>query len=175
MKTFWGKVNCKSASAIYQFHTKSPLQRLIHELKYNNNTIIGIELGQLCGLEIQNNLNFKTLEAIVPIPLHKAKKALRGYNQCDFIAEGLSQILQTEVRKNLFKRTRNNPSQTQKNKYERWKNSEQLFELNQELPRGEWLLIDDIFTTGSTITSCIEAVPVEFHNKINVLTVGYAP
>lgn len=175
MKSLWGKVQCKSASSIYSFHTKSSLQRVIHELKYNNNTIIGQELGKLTALETQNDLKFKKLECIVPVPLHPSKKALRGYNQCDFIAEGMAEVFNTVVNTNLLNRVRNNPSQTAKNKYQRWENSKHLFELNDELPKGEWLLIDDMFTTGSTIISCLNAIPAKYHEQINVLTVGYAP
>ena len=113
--------------------------------------------------------------AIVPLPLSKKKKRQRGYNQCDYIAEGLSQISGIPVVKDCVVRTKANESQTHKTRDERWKNTEGIFSLaNPEPIEGKHiLLIDDILTTGATLTNCAMAIQQTCHCKISIFTLAY--
>jgi ComF family protein len=93
---------------------------------------------------------------LLPVPLHPKRLYTRGYNQCDCIVEGLEHTLETPALLHNLVRVKYNESQTRMARYERWKNVETIFQVNQpELLQGKKvLLIDDVITTGSTIEAC---------------------
>ena len=100
---------------------------------------------------------FKDIDYIIPIPLHSKMEKLRGYNQSMCIAKGIQNILKTEIDTKTLKRTVDTKSQTKKNKYSRWENVGNVFEVTnlETLKHKHILLIDDVITTGSTLESSV--------------------
>jgi ComF family protein len=98
-------------------------------------------------------IEFRKPDILVPVPLHSKKEAQRGYNQSQKIAEGLASKLGIPIRNDLIKRIHYNKSQTQRNRLERWKNSEGLFQLTHvsRMENVHLAIVDDVITTGSTI------------------------
>lgn len=97
--------------------------------------------------------------AIVPIPLHPRKLALRGFNQAEAIAHCLSAILKIPSYPQLLQRQQFNKSQTKNNKYERHKLSSNLF-IRVDTPPNSIILVDDVVTTGATLHSAIDCFPI---------------
>ena len=97
---------------------------------------------------------------IVPVPLHKSRQKVRGYNQCDCIGEGLSAGLNKKFSPHVLERREATQTQTNKSRYDRYRNVENIFTVAEpEMVRGKnILLIDDVITTGSTLISCAEAI-----------------
>lgn len=98
------------------------------------------------------------VDVVIPVPLHKKKLKQRGYNQAAILAKGIAEGLKLPYEEHLLKRCVNTKPQKLLNDKERFKNLEHAFELN---PAGKFpyrgkkvLLIDDIYTTGSTIEVC---------------------
>lgn len=176
-KLFWGKINFERATSFLFFHKFGVTQQLIHLLKYKNRTDIGTWLGREMGNELKHTYPFNKADLIIPVPLHHAKQRKRGYNQSDFIAEGLSEVLKIEVDKLSLLRLRMNESQTRKSRMERWKNVDELFDCTRpEYIKGKRiLLVDDVLTTGATLEACAlalyEACP---DIKINFITAALA-
>ncbi|MFW1410933.1 ComF family protein, partial [Vibrio parahaemolyticus] len=85
---------------------------------------------------------------IVPVPLHPKRKAQRGYNQSDYFAQGMSEILQIPYAPDVVRRVKENISQTKRTRYDRWENVEGIFELAKpELIKGKHILmVDDVVT-----------------------------
>jgi ComF family protein len=140
----------------FVFEKDKELQHAIHALKYDKKFPIGIFLGKVLANEIKNHpINWK-FDLIIPIPLHQLKKAERGYNQSYYIAKGLGKKLNVKVSNRVLKRTKYTESQTTMNLNEREENISGAFKLNQKKAvRGKHiLLIDDVITTGSTISEC---------------------
>jgi ComF family protein len=154
-KIFRGRVNFNKAYAFLQFNRGSRVQNLMHHFKYKGVKEVGVTVGQMCGHELQKAGFFQDIDFIVPIPIHKKKEAIRGYNQSFYWAEGLSNITELPVLKEVLIKVEHTTSQTRKNRYQRWQNVASTFAVQQaEVIRDKHiLLVDDVVTTGSTIES----------------------
>ena len=160
---------------IYVFKNfKNPLiQKMIYEIKYNGNKstayVLGVELGSL----IKKSKNVVDFDIIIPVPVSKLKKEHRGYNQCQLIAEGISNIIKLPVDSNYLIRNNNMNSQIKSSRYERWLNVENEYQLTKELKYDtKILLVDDVITTGATINSCLNAI--QKNNKLKVTVAALA-
>lgn len=174
-KIFWGSIDIERASSYIYYRKGAHYNRILHAIKYKNRPEIGIRLAMMAAEELKESGFFDGIDAIVPLPLSKKKKRQRHYNQCDFIAEGLSKATDIPVLKNSITRTIANETQTHKNRNERWKNVEGIFSLtNPKSIEGKHiLLIDDILTTGATITNCAVAIQEKTNCKISIFTLAY--
>ena len=174
-KTFWGIVQVERAAAYMYYIKGSPYNRLLHCLKYKNRPEVGVRMASIAAKELAANNFFDGIDAIVALPLSKKKLRKRGYNQCDYIAEGLSRVTGISSIKGCVERTRANETQTHKNRNERWKNVEGIFSVTKpEILRGKHiLLIDDVLTTGATLSSCATAL-VEAGCKVSIFTLAYS-
>lgn len=175
-KRFWGKVAIEHATAFYFFQKGSDYQKILHKLKYKKEQEIGHIFGKYAGVELLESENFRHFDYIVPIPLHKKKLAKRGYNQSELIANGLSEVMQVPIETKTLYRAIENPTQTKKNVYERWQNSEGIFALkNQDTFAGKHvLLVDDVLTTGSTLIAAAKAIHQSPDAKVSIFTLAAA-
>jgi len=175
-KLFWGKVQLNHAAALYEFVKDSPLQKMIHALKYEENQEVGIYLGKQIAYEIEDSTLLKGIDYIIPVPLHPKKEKLRGYNQSMSIAKGIQEILKTEIEITILQRTVDTESQTKKNKYSRWENVGNVFEIRdvEKLKHKHILLIDDVVTTGSTLESCVTTLQQIEGIKVSIVTIAIA-
>jgi ComF family protein len=127
----------------------------IHKLKYKGFERVGFELGKELGklLLYYNKTDF---DALIPVPIHHARRRERGYNQSEAIALGIASVIDITVNTNLIIRQKYTISQTKLNKEERTKNiinAIQPYQLNLNLNGKTYLLIDDVLTTGSTLNT----------------------
>lgn len=174
-QSFWGRVPINFATSAFHFRQGETLQKLIHLLKYRNHPEVGVYLGRLTGQLIAQSHIISDLDFIIPVPLHHRRYRKRGYNQCDMIAQGMSEKLNIEVVSDLLYRASYNVSQTTKKHYERWQNVEGIFHLvdGQRIKNKKILLLDDIITTGATLEACCVALNEISGVEINIVTVGY--
>lgn len=157
-KLFWGDNSVSEGFSLVYFNKGGKIQQLLHELKYKANTDVGIVLGELIGNELKK-LNAK-YDFIIPVPLHPKKEKLRGYNQALYIAKGINSVLKSSIDTELIIRTVFNESQTTKNRYNRFENTDTIFKCtNANIFNSKSILIvDDVITTGSTINGCINTI-----------------
>lgn len=153
-KLFWGRINFENASAYLFFEKGSGLQHLMHRFKYKGKKDIGYFLGRQFGKNLKNT-PLSNVDLIIPVPLHKKKQTIRGFNQSEVIAQGIASELGVPVNAVVAIRQKANRSQTRKNRYDRWLNSQGLFQLqDSEFIAGKHVLVvDDIITTGATAES----------------------
>ena len=173
---FAGRVPFVRAASFAYFTNDGLLQHLVHGLKYSNKQNIGVYLGKLWGKRMVATGWAEGIDMIVPVPLHPAKLAKRGYNQSVLIAQGISEATGIPVRDRLLLRTRNTETQTNKTRTERVNNMSGAFAIapEQNLAGKHILLCDDILTTGATMESCAMALQAEKSVKISLTTVGIA-
>lgn len=172
-RRFWGKTNVVSAASFVFFDKGEKVQQMLHSLKYQNNTELGIFLGELYGKELKESSLFADCDAIVPVPLHRKKIRTRGYNQSDFIADGLSKVMNIPVHKKILVRTVATATQTRKSRYARFENVDSVFQLNGEKTNAKhFLLVDDIITTGSTLEACASGLNQMEGVKVSIATIG---
>lgn len=148
------------ASALYFYSSSSPWRDLIHRFKYGGRWYVARNMGRIYGAELKSSGLYDDIDVVVPIPLHPLKRLHRGYNQAEYLAEGIAQELGVKVERRALCRRRNNPSQARRRFVERWENLESLFGVRYaEALRGRHvLLVDDVLTTGATLCSCIETI-----------------
>lgn len=135
-------------------------RRLIHDFKYRGNWRLAREMGLWYGAELAECDWYRAVDVVVPVPLHWRKRLRRGYNQSEYLAEGIAAALGCEVDRRSVSRRRNNSSQTRHSHEERWENVAELFRVRRpERLRGRHiLLVDDVLTTRATMVSCGEAI-----------------
>ena len=140
----------------FVFEKDKELQHAIHALKYDKRFPVGIFLGKVLATEIMSSKTNWNFDLIIPIPLHQLKKAERGYNQAYYIAKGVGSKLKVRVSDRAVKRIKYTESQTTMNLNEREENISGAFKIkNQKTVRGKnILLLDDVITTGATISEC---------------------
>ena len=173
---FAGRIPFCNAASFAYFTDDGLLQHLLHGLKYQQKKETGIYLGELFGLRLLTTAWAGDVDLLIPVPLHPAKLAQRGFNQSKLIADGMGKILGMPVDDNLLIRTRNTESQTKKTRTERVANMADAFSVTkyETLKNKHILLCDDVLTTGATIEACALALMVEKSIKISVATIGIA-
>jgi ComF family protein len=136
------------------------VQELLHNLKYKNRQDIGVFMGNLFGQQIKSQAAKLNIDLLLPIPLHPKKKILRGFNQSDLIAQGLSEILDVPHETTLLIRKKATESQTRKSRIERFENVENVFEvIDRTKVTGRSIgIVDDVLTTGATLEVCASAL-----------------
>ncbi|MGN1271223.1 MAG: ComF family protein [Clostridia bacterium] len=136
---------------------------------YMNNTFAKIILKneKICGL-------LKKYDIIIPVPIHKKRKAQRGYNQTQLIANKISKCLNIKLCNNVLVKNKNTIAQSKLNKKKRVQNIKGAFKiLNSEKIKGkDILLLDDIYTTGSTANECSKILKKAGAKTVGVLTIA---
>ena len=101
----------------------------------------------------------KQIEAIVPVPMYRLKEKGRGYNQAAVFARTLGEKMNLPVEKRMVKRIRNTTPQKELNDVERKINLKKAFQLVPNIVKyRKILIVDDIYTTGSTIDAVAEVL-----------------
>lgn len=169
--------------ALWQFDKGGLLQDLMHYLKYERLTGIGIELGGILGESMrQHPVIINALESrenilLVPVPLHYLKFRKRGFNQAYFIAKGVQHVLKLPVcRLKDVQRKKNTRSQTGFSLKKRVSNIKDAFRVpNAEEFSGKTVvIIDDVFTTGSTSFELARVLKKAGCHDIIITTVAQA-
>ncbi len=165
-----------SLSAFW-FREGQPIQPLLHAMKYSKMRGVGVMLGNELG-KIIASIDDERFSYVLPVPLHKAKYRDRTYNQSEYIAKGVSQILNAETINDGVIRTRFTGTQTKLSKSERKENVSGAFEVNpkhaEKICGRNILLIDDVITTGATILECASALKKASAGKVWICSAAYA-
>jgi ComF family protein len=147
------------------------LRTAIHSLKYEERARIGSFLGKVLG----ERLHLKTiqeLDYLIPVPLHPVKFRDRGFNQAEWIAIGVGKAIQKPVQTGLMKRMKYTISQTTLNREERLNNMKQAFRITKDVTDKKIGIVDDVLTTGSTISSMASVLKDAGARTIVALTVA---
>jgi ComF family protein len=171
---FVGRAKVENATSMLLFAKEVMVQHLIHLLKYQGKTEVGIYLGKKYGKLLSKESAYQQIDCIVPVPLHATKKEKRGYNQSEYFAIGLAEALMKPVFADGLKRLNLKESQTRKKKFERWKNVEHDFDCPDELllENKHILLVDDVLTTGATLDACCSVLNQIKNVKVSIATIA---
>ena len=116
----------------------------------------------------------KTYDTIIPVPISRKRMKERGYNQSLLIAKKISKELEITLHANCLFKTKNIIEQSKLNKEQRLQNIQNVYELKnkQILKNKTILLVDDIYTTGSTVQECSKILRQAEPKKIDVLVLA---
>ncbi len=173
---FWYKVKVERGTAFFFFRKGSVYQKLLHQLKYKKNKSVGYRLGELAGFDLLESEDFKSIDCIIPVPLHRKKLLKRGYNQSEVICRGLSKVLKKPVIKNNLIRTKDSETQTRKSVFARYENVKDIFQIRKpkKIENKHILLVDDVLTTGSTLEGCVSSLNKVKGVKVSIFTLALA-
>lgn len=177
MKRFAGRVQLQGAAALYTFRKGSPVQHLLHQLKYRGKKEVGERLGKILGNKLTHGETIiKNIDLIIPVPLHPKKLKSRGYNQCEPFGQSLSETLRVPFAPHALQRTRENISQTKKKRYDRWQNVAEIFAVTEPaaLAGKHILLVDDVVTTGATAEACLQTILAVPGTKVSFAAIAHA-
>lgn len=172
---FWGRTKIEYATGLFFFNKGSKYQSMMHQFKYHGKKEIGFTLGKYFGQQIRESV-FGEIDMIIPVPLHKSKMKERGYNQSEWLGKGIAESMNKKLETNVLVRKVATDTQTRKSRYDRWKNVERIFEIEDQtkLEGKHVLIVDDVVTTGSTLEACINAVLQVKDTKVSIATLAVA-
>ena len=160
----WQARRARCAQHLYDVPLQDTLDQILlacrHRFKYNSAWNIAYRMGRWYGSELKASGLYDDVDVIIPVPLYWIKTMWRGYNQCNYIAQGMAKEMGVKVIRYNVYRKRNNPSQTTQSNTERWENVDGIFGVRnpERLRNKHILLVDDVLTTGATIHSCAKAI-----------------
>ena len=144
-----------SVRAPYEFRYSA--RSIIHDLKYRNVRIAVPYVARLLAAYLERNPY--PVDAYCPVPLHPRRERSRGFNQSEIIARHLGQLTGIPVDSTALRRTRNTPPQvSMESPGDRHSNIADAFECPSDIEGRRYMLIDDVVTTGSTMSACADAL-----------------
>lgn len=149
--------------------------KLIHNLKYNNAKYLKVPLSNLMLKYFKEHSEFSDVDFVVPVPLNAKRQKWRGYNQSELLLCSFSKN-NIKIKTDVIERVINTECQTEKTREERLKNLENAFVVkHRELVKGKNIVVvDDVFTTGTTINECAKVLKKAGANKVIGLTLASA-
>lgn len=169
--------DCKKGRHSYEWGKslwvhRSPVSDAVYQFKYQNKRIYGkIFAGELAK-EYGRLLQKKGVELLIPIPLHRSRRWKRGYNQAEILAVELGKQTGIPVAKHLLIRTRRTIPQKKLDHKLRRKNIERAFSVQNDVTTKKVVLIDDIYTTGSTIDEAAKTLKRAGVQEVGFLTIS---
>lgn len=158
-RRFAGIVPFERATGHFIYTRDSDIANVIHDMKYRRFPSLGVRIGEIIGAELKMAGFFDGADMIVPVPMHWTKKVRRGYNQTEYIAEGLSAATGLPAT-DAVEATRSHRTQTAMTLEERQRNLSGSFRVK-DIPslRGKGVvLVDDVCTTGATLRTLAASV-----------------
>ena len=143
-------------SAVAAYRSRGVVRKLIHEFKYGHQVHLRNPVADWLLATLDDpRLRGRRFDLVIPVPLHPARKRERGFNQAELLAEIFSARAGLTLRP-VLERIRYTTTQTAFDRAERMENLHEAFRLRKKADvRGlRVLLIDDVLTTGSTLSEC---------------------
>jgi ComF family protein len=160
--------------AVAPYRSRKAVREFIHRFKYNRHYYLRHQLADWMAHGLSDErLTRQVIDGFVPVPLHPARQREREFNQADVLAGLLSRRTGTPVDRCL-QRTRYTTTQTQLDRDERMENLRGAFRVRNtaDVTGRHLVLIDDVFTTGSTVDECSRILREAGAASVRVLTVA---
>lgn len=167
------------AAALFFYRAESDYSKITRCIKYQGRLEVGLHFGMLLGDRLAESHLFSDVDAVIPVPLHWLRRWKRGYNQAEVIASGVARRLGVPMKNDILRRCRRTRTQTRLNIAEKRKNVTGAFDVSDKARSNEelkhLLIVDDVFTTGSTLMACFVALREVFPPsvRISVATLGF--
>lgn len=155
------------------FRYEWPLAQLESRFKFGGDLAAGQTLARLW---IASPPRSGLPEAIVPVPLHRSRLRRRGYNQALELAKPLARALGVPILRDGLRRTRATGAQTELTAIQRRRNVRGAFEARVgDAPPAHVAVLDDVFTTGATLTECAQVLKRAGIQRVDVWALARAP
>lgn len=175
-RLFWGLFPIEKAAAMFYYEPHSSTAQIIYSMKYQNRPEVAEYMGGIFARQLQAEGFFDGIDALVPVPIARKRLRQRGYNQSEHIAKGISKQTGIPVYDNVVERCDFKTSQTRLNPFARRDNVAKAFRLKapDRIAHRHLLLVDDVITTGSTVTACALQLQQAPEVRLSVVALGYS-
>ena len=159
---------------IYLFKYEGIIKERLIKFKFNEKPYIYkafvnflIKNKKICSF-------LKSYDIIIPVPIHYNRKVKRGYNQSALISKEIAKMTGIDYSENVLLKKINNKPQSTKNKEARKENVIGVYYIKNEykIYNKKILLLDDIYTTGSTVNECCRIIRQANISSIDVITIA---
>lgn len=175
-RLFWYQLPIERATS-FLLYDGAAFRKIVYRFKYFDSPKLGTFLGKMMATSLAKDNFFDGVDVLIPVPLSRKKLLKRGYNQCLYIAQGVSEVTGIPVdTSSVERKSDNNPAQATLSHERRKENVANVFRLcRPEAVEGKHVMvIDDIITTGSTIMSCCREIASQGNVRISILSLAYA-
>lgn len=176
------KIFCKDCNekhrhfdkAVAVFEHQGEIRESIYRFKYGNARTYAQYYAETAVKLYGKLLKEWKIDAIVPVPIHKERELKRGYNQALVFAESLAKYVKLPLERKLIIRTKKTMPQKELEGNMRYLNLKDAFAVDTDRMKGisNILLVDDIFTTGSTVDACSAILKKAGARKVYVLCIS---
>ena len=159
---------------MYIFKYEGQVRKLILDYKFNEKSYLYKTFVNFLLKNEKIFENIKKYDKIIPVPISKKRNKERGYNQSMLIAEEIANKTNLELVNNCLIKTKNIIEQSKLNKEDRLQNIQGVYSLQNErlITNKKILLLDDIYTTGSTVNECCKILQQANPKTIGVLVLA---
>ena len=173
------------AAALIYYRAESGYSAIPRALKYRRDFAAGRHFADMLGRRLAGSPLFEDVDLVVPVPLHWMRRLRRGYNQAAVIAREVAREISAAFEPRLLRRTRLTKTQTRLGTEAKRLNVAGAFAVRRGIAK-KWrekknsprhiLLVDDVFTSGSTLATCHAALRTVFgpEVRISVATLAFA-
>ena len=160
---------------LYIFKYEGIIRQRLLEYKFKEKAYLYKTFAETIIHDKDNIEYIKKYDILIPVPIHKKRKKDRGYNQSELIAKEIVKFCKDiKLELNILYKKENIVAQSTLDKKERMKNIKNVFEIRNEckIKNKKILLLDDIYTTGSTVNECSRILKNAGCKEIGIITIA---
>lgn len=159
-------------SCFCAFTYQNPIRELIQSFKYKQQPALATLLGRLLYQEIYDQ-QLELPDALIPVPMHFSRLGERGYNQAQLLATEVGKLSNIKVDNHLIKKTTITPTQASLSRKQRIRSIKGSFVATQNTPYSNVAIIDDVVTTGATISEITKILKEKGVDSIQVWAIAH--
>lgn len=161
------------AASLFFYRSSAGYSKIPQRLKYHADFAAGRFFSGILGERMASSPLFRDVDMVIPVPLHRARRWSRGFNQAEVIARSLAAALGAELRTGILYRSVRTRTQTRLSLEEKARNVASAFRVRKHIqkhtaPPRHILLVDDVFTTGATLHACFRALREVFPPSVRI-------
>jgi len=174
-KLFWGRADIQCAASTFYYIDKTPLQQIVHHIKYRQEKELGIHMVEIMGIHGSGLFTECKTDLCIPMPLHPKKEYKRGYNQASLLCEGIFKQTGIPYNEKALVRNENTRTQTKKSRIERWKNVASVFDVIEPLVINDKhvVVVDDVITTGASTEACVNTLMQHGAKTVGIYSLAF--
>jgi len=170
---FYARVTLEHLTSLFYYEKIGTVQRLIHALKYQKQEHIGEFFGSWLGSYLAQDDRFRDIDMVIAVPVHPKRLRERGYNQVTKFGQCIADEMGVRFRESVLAKSRNTIKQAQLDQRRRSDESQSPYKMVETIPSGQHiLLVDDVITTGTTLTLCARELLKIPGTRISIATMG---
>lgn len=153
---------------------ENKIRKLLLKFKFNEMAVLANLFAEIMNKEKLFIEKIKQYDCVIPVPMYIINKKIRGYNQTELIASVIEKENKIMCINDVLVKVKQNKKQSKLNEKERIENVKDIYKLQNEekINNKRVLLLDDIYTTGSTVKECMKILKKAKPKRIDVLVIA---